>query len=379
LNQIRGQEGGIKKGKNDLHAILSRGYHQAHILMQRYTLDSSLKSIELQKSFFANVGVELSNKFFEVYGLLIHDFLCFLKEFLSLALDKKIFNLDSVKSLIDEDGKKIESFLNLISLDVKNANKVFSNWGEIHKMDFSSMKQDILTPFYPRPLLEYESEYMLYSRKLLYITAHYHLYDLIKKVANDLSGLFESHIKSSLQVYKKKNALDSELICSGGKGGVRKKNADFIVKEKENLILIEAKCTSPKNQDILRQGKKAEKTKIEKAVTQIMSSYESHKAKVSNAYGLIVTYKPFFLGRNEMWLNSGRTWSERIKEEMRSNKFEFCHLFVCSIEDFDTLVNFANDKNLLISHILKRIATYSNNNEFYDFSDGLKEVMNEYN
>jgi hypothetical protein len=47
-----------------------------------------------------------------------------------------------------------------------------------------------------------------------------------------------------------------------------------------------------------------------------------------------------------------------------------------NLQDFDTLVNFANDKNLLISHALERIATYINNN---DFSDGLKEVMNEYN
>lgn len=203
--------------------------------------------------------------------------------------------------------------------------------------------------------------------------------DLMKKVDNDLGGLFETHIKRSLQLYKKKNATVGELICSGGKGGVRKKNADFIVKENKNLILIEAKCTSPKNQDILRQRKKAEKPKIEKAVTQIMSSYESHKADVSNAYGLIVTYKPFFLRANEMWLNSGRVWSDSIKEEMRSNKFEFSHLFVCSIEDLDTLVNFANDKNLLISRILKRIVAYSNNNEFYDFSDKLKEVMNKYN
>ena len=34
-----------------------------------------------------------------------------LKEFLVLTSDKKIFDLDSAKSLIDEDDKKIESFL----------------------------------------------------------------------------------------------------------------------------------------------------------------------------------------------------------------------------------------------------------------------------
>lgn len=250
LKQIRIQGGGIKDGENDLHATLSRAYHQTHMLIQRCTLDSALNSIELQKVFFAN-GAGVSKKFFDTYGLSTHDFLRFLEEFLVLASDKKIFNLDSAKSLIDEGGKKIESFFNLISLDVKNANKVFNNWGKIHKMDFSSMKQDILTPFYPHPLLEYESEYMLYSRKLLYITAHYHLYDLMKKVDNDLGGFFESHIKISLQVYKKKNNLVSELICSGGTGGVRKKNADFVIKEGKDLILIEAKCTSPKNQDIL--------------------------------------------------------------------------------------------------------------------------------
>lgn len=176
LKQIRG--GGIKDGENDLHATLSRAYHQTNILIQRYTLDSALNSIELQKVFFTNGGEGVSNKFFETYGLSTCDFLRLLKGFLVLASDKKIFNLDSSKSLIDEGGKKIESFLNLISLDVKNANKIFNNWGKIHKMDFSSMKQYILTPFYPHPLLEYESEYMLYSRKLLYITAHYHLYDL---------------------------------------------------------------------------------------------------------------------------------------------------------------------------------------------------------
>ena len=213
---------------------------------------------------------------------------------------------------------------------------------------------------------------------MLYITAHYHLYDLIKKLNLNLGSFFENHIKTNLVQYTK-NTLVNELICSGGKGKICKKNADFIIKENEDLIIIEAKCTSPKNRDIFQQGKSASKPKIEKAVTQIMSSCALHKEGMSNSYGLIVTYKTFFLGANKMWLDSGRSWSNKIKEEMEISEFKFNHLFILSTEDFDTLVSFANDKGLLISQILKRIVTYRNNCKSYDFSDELYKVINDYN
>ena len=147
LKQIRTQGNYIKEG-DDFHAILSRGYHQTHMLMQRYTLDSALNSMELQRIFFTN-REELSNKFLKTYKLSIKDFLCVFREFLVLSSDKKIFKLDDTQSLINEDNQKTEYFFNLISLDIENSNKVFNEWGNAHKMDFYSMKQDILKPFYP--------------------------------------------------------------------------------------------------------------------------------------------------------------------------------------------------------------------------------------
>ena len=125
INKIKTYEGSIKKVEYDMYSIFARAYHQPQLLMQRCTINSALTSIEWQGDFFTK-NTELSNKFHETYKLSITDFVHIFIKFLRLSSDetKKLFKSKDVRTLLDEDNQKTEYFLNIISLDVKNARKV---------------------------------------------------------------------------------------------------------------------------------------------------------------------------------------------------------------------------------------------------------------
>jgi fructose-specific phosphotransferase system component IIB len=378
-NIFRKHAGIVNQSNNDFYALMGRSYNSACISMQYHCNKTALRSIIRQEQLFANTTISLANKFYNKYQISYQDFLTLYKTLLEYTTEGcrkfTIENFTHLATIVPESSKR---FLNLISLDIDQGKHAMEQWRSVLDNRLDLMTIDIITPFACYPLFKYKDDYYLYSNKLLYITAHYHLYDLIRKIDQNLGDSLEQYAYSRLEEYKSflQDSLTIEISRAGSKGASNSiKNADFILKENDSTIVLEAKAIEYCNKSKILQGKDVDNNKIKKGIEQLQSTIATINIDKSVIYGIVVTYKPYLLGGNPMWLSSGRRWADQINTMLQQKAFDPNSLFIISIEDFDDLIDSTQENNLLISEILKLIVTYRTDDPYFAFKLELKRAV----
>lgn len=377
VSNLRKTSGIIENSTNDSYAIIRRSFYTLSMLMQLHDKTTASKSVIRQKQLFSGTEGDLENKFLNKYKISHQDFLSLYKVFLECVnKGQRKFSVDDFTRHPTGNIKSIRYFLDLISLDVHQGKKALKQWEQGLNGCLDLMMIDISTPFTCYPLFKYGDKYHLYSEKLLYVAAHYHLYDLMRKIDSNLGKVFEQYVYLKLEEYKSSflDKTETGLSRSGNKGTNKEKKADFILKEKGNVIVWETKAIEYPNKSKILQGKNTD-NKISEGLEQLISTINTVNIDKDNIYGVLVTYKPYILGSSDMWLSSGRKWADEMNTIIQSNAINPNRLFIISIEDFDDMIDNIQGRNILMSSLLKLIVLNRISNPLFTFKVELQKVL----
>ena len=332
---------------------------------QQFWLYNKFSEYDITRQLILFVDLDTdSNSFQEIferkYNVSIPRFLefSFLTDLSFKTVDKQTYNgrinsnLQMLLCAISNDNEK-DSYLNLLTLGKEKPRK--EELQEILKL-----KSPILQPFdishwIKKPFLINRNQIRIIGTNLFKETIKSFIYDSLKQeplFQDKFSttrfekylemGLLESNVQfENENALKRRISIDSKVI-------------DFLI---ENRILVECKATelvplpsvSPEDEIVY----KSIKTTIAKAFDQFFEFGKSLNSE--GLYGLIVTYKPMFLGNGiDISQESMKEFSKGLtEEEMKMLPFE--NIFIISIDEWDSLIQLVKHENCTVYKILNKI------------------------
>ena len=197
--------------------------------------------------------------------------------------------------------------------------------------------------------------------------------------------IFEKYVHKGLEYYasdKKEELIIYNTLDIKEKLFLNKNDScvDFLVMEDNTGVLIECKSTEYHKKSRIVQSKESRTTALKeqiiKAIQQIIHTinklpYKKSVVidKVKTLYGIVITYKPYYLGSAEDIYNE---MSELLPIEP---KISTKNLFFLSIRDFDYLIAAARANSTTLSKILSNLVDSDHNNSL-SFSMDLAKIYN---
>ena len=263
-------------------------------------------------------------------------------------------------------AESIDVFLNFISLDHSEL-QTFLEEGH-RKIKNPEYEQSLFSPLYQKPFLRVGEKYYPYHQALLQHHVDYGVYDVLKK--SDPGGFsgsfgygFEKYVEiplrySGIKIFREdevKNILHEPSV------------SDYAMIFGHDALLVEVK--SAEMYPLLLQNptpemlKKSLRTSIIKGYQQLFRTAYKMKALSGTplsfseeAFGLIVTFKPLFLGPPNL------IWEEFMESCLRealsaeildSAPLNSSHIFCLSVYELDVLCAHARDKGKSLVDCLK--------------------------
>jgi len=288
-------------------------------------------------------------------------------------------------------------FFKLLSKDIYSAKDFIRDYeGKFNHKDinFRLFEQ---TPFERYPFFKLK-DYFYYHTPLLYAAIENNLYDICKEADPNMCGefnkktleggfgqIFEEYVHKGLEYYasdKKEELIIYTPQNIKEKLFLNKKDScvDFLVIEDNAGVFIECKSTEYHKKSRIIQNKESRitalKEQIIKAIQQIIHTIDKLLDKkpvvidkVNTLYGIVITYKQYYLGPGECFYNE---MSELLPIEP---KISTKNLFFLSIREFDYLISAARANNRTLSKILLDL-TDSNSNNGLTFTMDLAKTCN---
>ena len=371
----------------------------------RYQNQQPLEWLARQYIMFVKLDKKdiLNAKFKKLSTINIKEFLCIYfffsdytmrQHFIKNGLLKNFFTLDTLRG-----------FFTLLSKDINDAKNFTKSFFKLY-MHKNSFNKDInfllfeATPFERYPFFKLEDDYIPYHEKLLYTAIENNLYDICKEADLNMCGeynittseggfgrIFEEYIYQGLRYYMSESDKKEKSIIYTTQN-IKKKLSfnkewpcvDFLLIEDNSGILIESKSTEYHKKLRIIQSKESRKKALEQQIKKGLDQiiYTANKLleknpeeidKVKTLYGILITYKQYYLGSIEKFYN-----------EMNNllpihPKMSIKNLFYLTIEEFDYLVAVAIAKNTTISKILSDLIDCKND-DYITFLMRLREFHN---
>ncbi len=283
------------------------------------------------------------------------------------------------------------NFFNFIGLSFVDAQTYIRNY----RTDKSTIafELDEHSPFEKKPVLIHNGLYIPYSNLLLKSAFKNNIYDFFKKYELDfLSGKgifgmqFENHIAKGIKYlgcdFMRENAIEKII-------GQKKKCADFLIKDNNSMIIIDAKGTELNHISRVNhepeQLQKHLENQIEKALVQIFSTAyhlnnNDNYNNFTTRYALIVTYKEYAFGSLNDELNNCTKQSliEKLDRQGLCGSLDlvpFENIFVISIDDFDYLIAGLKANNQNMANVLQKIIDSEKKSKCMLFEQYLNEIF----
>ncbi|WPY01777.1 hypothetical protein Trichorick_01695 (plasmid) [Candidatus Trichorickettsia mobilis] len=384
--------------------ILFRTLRRAAFLQFRYQNQQPYEDLARQYIMFVKLDKEgvLSKKFSKLSTISIKEFLY--TYLILLLLIEQYGDIEIPYIEKSEILQKIltfntfNGFFTLLSKGINSAKDFIKNYeGKFSHTDinFRLFEQ---TPFERYPFFKFKDYYAYYHKRLLYAAIENNLYDICKEVDPNMCGefskvtseggfgqIFEGYVHKALEYYtsdKKEELIIYNTQNIREKLLLNKKDScvDFLVIEDNTGVLIECKSTEYHKKSRIIQNKESRttalKVQIIKAVQQIIHTIDKLLDKkpvvidkVKTLYGIVITYKQYYLGSGESLYNE---MSELLPIEP---KISAKNLFFLSISEFDYLIAAARANNTTLSKILSGLTDSDHNNSLM-FSMGLDKICN---
>lgn len=269
------------------------------------------------------------------------------------------YSLDYFRNFSNKhDLKQLEQFLYFISLDFKGVESFLIDHHT--SLDNPEFEFNLLSPLSKKPLYRFGNSFVAYNKTLLNSFCEYGLYDLLK---SNNSANFSSAFGIGFETYLT-YSLNNLTINYFREYQIRKEfnvgsSVDFLLKEENNVLLIEAKSSEMSELTPLNPEKKyLEQTfqnSLIKGYKQVFLTVNELRKqnpvsfRNANFWGLIVTYKDFMFGAPEaIWLEfMQEKMREILPNEIFSNlPIDPLKIFVVSIYEFDTLCFYSKEKEV---------------------------------
>lgn len=237
---------------------------------------------------------------------------------------------------------------------------------DIVKIKSLILKQFDFRHWSKKPFIYYRDKTRLISVSLLKLSIKYFIYDSFKQeeiFRDEFGKRFEKYIEQGLIEAKVSYKPERYLKTKYSQG---LKIVDFLVEDK---ILVECKATEldsiasvqPEDSKILS----AIKNSIEKGLKQL---YEySNQLNIDNLIGIIVTYKPMYIGNGEEVLSGiMKEYAKSLtSEQLRKIPMENIHFL--SLDNWDLLVRLSIFKHVSLFSLVNKInIQIKNENKFFE-------------
>jgi|GEM_PF-5085766 len=328
---------------------------------------------------------EFNDDFVKLSGLSVEDFYEML--FVTFARFQEQKNGKSLhKSFFIDLRKKytqhqIDLFFSLTSLSLDELQSFMRDHFSYYKQNFDIQTLlSQMTPLWRFPFISENDTYVCIYPALIEYAMKYFIYDYLKmNKKQDFSCRFgtamESHVRRGLE-YLEVDFIDEEKIQGIAKVHRPKKlgqlkSVDFIVPQTDGVLLIESKAqespmevrVNPEN-DILAKHFPPDERHVFHGIVQayelcnfLANTQDNDLPNAEkNFYLVLVTYKDFYLGRGKDF------WEEFVREVIKPSlhKRDIVetlikpeHIFVISLDEYDSLISQAKESNVEILDILK--------------------------
>lgn len=310
-----------------------------------------------------NTKYSITESFRELTSLSVTEFLRLLIVFWMLIVhDNKLksrFQGQFDQGLIDVlklafPSKHVDIFLDLITISKENFPEIIEAETRVKNYRLQVFETSI---FGRKPLLQFHEKLLLPHKDLLNVTANHFIYDYMKHRDSN----FTTEFGKRMERYIKLGIDEASLKCTD-ENALRKqfgrdsKVVDFVV---EDNVLIECKAielkaslaVDPRDAKLGMEFRKS----IAKAYASQMFTVASNLNDNKEWFGLIITYKPLYLG------NSQDLWDAFLKDETFSIDPEFKvksflpveNLFLTDLRTWDRIVHILKNKKIKLQKLLK--------------------------
>lgn len=280
-----------------------------------------------------------------------------------------------------------EEFFKLTSKDISDAREFIKQYEEKigHKdINFQLFEE---TPFERYPFFKSKTYYTAYHRPLLNAAAENNLYDMCKEVDPNVCGeynadtgegglgqIFEQYIHQGLEYYicstKTEKALYNDKdIKEKFLFGRKYSCADYLLIEDNVGIIVECKSTEYRKKSRLIQSRESRiealKNQVVKGTRQVVHTVDlllKTKAKLADTekiqafYGIVVTYKQYYLGSGSNFYNEMKEWLPPSTQIAPKN------IFYMTVDELDCLIAGVMAKKTSIAKVLFSLADYDAKN-----------------
>lgn len=316
---------------------------------------------------FISRTLELNEQLF--YDTLFKIYLIFLKSkdqfengFL-FEQENGIIEKNKFKSLFKEDEwMLLETVLNKLSINLDKDDFV-SNFNEKHPIRNYVSEYSNWSLLFLYPFLKINNTYYLWNRFCMEYKIEFGVYENLKNIDSGKFGdyfgpVFEKYMKNHIKFWHIPFKTEKDLKNNG-----YEKQVDFVIENKNNLLLIESKAVVSKLQPSIYPSKElmiqTYSKNILKALYQshiVAKKYHTENFKFqSNIFLLIVTYQELLLGNIE---DSYAEWiREGLKEKYNVIDFSIKpeNIFVLPLDDFDILLSVTEGSKEEMFKILEEI------------------------
>jgi hypothetical protein len=359
-----------------------------------YQYVNNLYFYVVQRIIYEDIGINYDlNKFYSFSEVDITHFMDLQFVLFSFSLKNKntVFSANNLIGHWPNSYDELSKFLNNISNDIEGLSLYCMKY---HKMiDNPEFEKSLFTPLYRFPLIKQETKFRILYPALLNHFVNFAVFDLLKEkdsnnFANSFGIGFEKYLEYSLKKFK--HYIGSSVIQKYT--GIRNRSScDFAIFENNNVVLVEAKSSELHPLNLVNPDKKYLERYLRDSILhgykQIIQTAESMNDELENVnkfYGVIVTFKPLFLGNPKV------IWDEIVCDYFKKNEYSFDkkvinenNIFVMSIQDFEKLCVLCEKENkeliTKLDEINSKTGFYTMDLEVPDLIDYLPHIKDKLN
>lgn len=270
-------------------------------------------------------------------------------------LDNNFLNLISQIT----SKEKILCFINLLTLNPKNAEESISNFKhKINKVDLQTMEMTFFTMF---PFTIWENRIKLVHTSVFKHTINYYIYDFLKnhddKFTSDFGFRLEKYVELGLKEikapYKTETQIEKLLPSTS-------KLTDFWLTD-EN-IFIECKAIemqahpsiNPTDELIFLTLKKS----LFKAYFEQLYPVSKSLKPNNENWGIIITYKEFFWSQFSYLFEIGK---DKFEQNQNYDCMPPNNVFIIDIYTWDKIIKIIKGNKLTMLDILKKVKSNNSN------------------
>lgn len=282
----------------------------------------------------------------------------------------------------DKWGKKEEfdKFINLLKIDEVTAVKCIKDFNTgVKSVLLEPFEKSFFTKF---PFRLQDGRYEIVHRSIFNYCCHYYIYDYLKnsddKFTEEFGKRFENYVELGLKESNTKYITENDIRNTYGR---EESVVDYIV---DDSVLIECKGIEPKPlASILPENKiihNSFKDSLFKAYLQQMLNIVRLKGGNNTFYGIIITYKEFYLSSMDEYNDILKDEIENIckKNGWDENPLPLENVLVISIDNWDAIVELLKKRKIYLPTFLSEVVRknqISKNNVFRSFLEQYDNQM----